>query len=125
MPALYENLRVYKKSFELVVYFENAVKGFDRYHKYVIGSELRNLARSILILIARANTKSDRIQCLRTALEKLEELKILVRLGKETKAFKSFKSFEFVTKLIIEISKQCEGWLRSQNVSGEPSGTAR
>jgi hypothetical protein len=60
MGALYENLRVYKKSFELVAYFENLVRGFDRYHKYTIGSKFRILSSEILILIAKANTKSER-----------------------------------------------------------------
>lgn len=124
MKALYENLRVYKKAFELVVYFENTVRGFDRYHKYTVGSELRNMSRMILMLIAKANTKRERIHCLELALERLEELKILVHVCKEIKAFRSFKSFEFVTKLIIDVSKQCEGWLRSQNTSGKSSEAA-
>lgn len=125
MQALYENLRVYKKSFELVVYFENTVRGFDRYHKYTMGSELRNLSRAILVLIAKANTKCERKQCLEEALDKLEELKILVHVCQEIKAFRSFESFEFSTKLIIDIAKQCEGWSRSQNVASKPLETVR
>lgn len=120
MKAFYENLRVYKKSLELVVYFEKTVRGFDRYDKYTVGADLRNLSKAILVLVAKANTKVGREQCLKMALEKLEELKIIVHVCKEINAFKSFKSFEFVTKLIVEISKQCEGWLRSQNTSGNP-----
>jgi four helix bundle protein len=125
MQSLYENLMVYKKSLELVVYFENVVKNFDCYHKYTVGTELRNLSHAILVLIAKANTKRDRKQCLEIAIEKLEELKILVHVCKEIKAFHSFNSFEFVTKLIIEISKQSEGWLRSQNVSSKPLEAVR
>ena len=120
MPALYENLRVYKKSFELVAYFETIVRSFDRYHKYAIGLEFRNLSRAILVLVAKANTKVDRKQCLDEAIDKLEELKILVHVGKEINAFKSFKSFEHVTKLIVDISKQCERWFKSQNAKGKP-----
>lgn len=125
MPALYENLRVYKKSFELVSYFETIVRGFDRYHKYAIGHEFRKLSRAILVLIAKANTKVARTECLTDAIEKLQELKILVHVGKEISAFKSFKSFEHVTKLIVDISRQCEGWLKSQNASGKKPGAAR
>jgi four helix bundle protein len=125
MESRYENLRVYKKALELVVYFENTVRGFDRYHKYTVGEDLRNLSRSILVLIAKANTKTERKQCLESALEKLEELKILIHVCKEIKAFHSFSSFEFVTKSIVDISKQCEGWLKSQNVSSKPLGAVR
>ena len=117
MQSLYENLPVYKSALDLAVYFEKIVRHFERYHKYTIGVDLRNLSREILILIAKANTKQVRKESLEGALGKLEELKILIHLCKEIKAFHSFKSFEFATKSIIEVSKQCEGWLRSQNFS--------
>ena len=113
--ARYENLPVYKKALDLAIHFEAVVRGFDKYHKYTVGSELRDLARGILVLIAKANAREDRKACLAEALEKLEELKILVRLCKEIKAFRSFKSFEFASKSVIEVAKQCEGWMRSQS----------
>lgn len=125
MHSLYENLRVYKKSLELVVYLENVVRNFDRYHKYTVGEELRNHSRTILFLVAKANTKADRTRCLQEAIGKIEELKILANVCKELKAFKSFKTFETVTRLIVDISKQCEGWLRSQNAAGKPSEAVR
>lgn len=124
MPALYENLRVYKKSLELVMYLENIVRGFDRYHKYTIGSELRDLARAVLVLVAKANTRACRQACLEEALDKVEELRILVNVAKEIKAFKKFQSFEFSSRLIVDIAKQCEGWSRSQNVAGKRPATA-
>ena len=115
MNSLYENLPVYKKALDLAVYFEIIACNFSRYHKYTVGTELRNLARRIVVLIAKANTKHERRPALSEALEKIEELKILIRICKEIKVFRSFKSFEFATRLTIEVAKQCEGWLRSQN----------
>jgi hypothetical protein len=113
--AYYENLPIYKAAFDLTTYMEKIVHNFSRYHKYTVGTDLRNVSRKILLLVAKANIKQDRKACLTEVLEKLDELKILVRLCKEMKAFHSFKSFEFATKNIVEVSKQCEGWLRSQN----------
>lgn len=107
--SLYENLAVYKKAQELAVYFENTVRGFDRYHKYTVGTDLRNLSRRICILVALANTRSRRKDVLTEALEKLEELKILIRITQELKAFRSFKSFEHSIKLAVDVAKQCEG----------------
>ena len=115
VTSLYENLPVYKKALDLTVYFEKIVSNFSRYHKYTVGTELRNLSRKILILIAKANVRRDRINALQEALSKLEELKILIRICKEIKAFRSFKSYEFATRLTIDVAKQCEGWLRSQS----------
>ena len=115
MRSLYENLPVYKKAQDLVIYFEKIVRNFSRYHKYTVGTELRNLSRKILVLIARANIKKERKSALQEALDKIEELKILVRICKEIKAFRSFKSYEFATRLTIDVAKQCEGWLKSHN----------
>lgn len=109
----YEELQVYKSAMDLAVYFEKIVKHFDREHKFTIGADLKNLSRSVLILVAKANTLSVRKDFTTQALDKLEELKIIIRLCQEIKAFKSANSYEFSSKKIIGIAKQCEGWRRS------------
>ncbi len=111
--SLYEELPVYKKAQDMAVYFEKVVMYFKKYNKYTFGVEIRSLSYRILVLIAKANTKQTRRESLLDALDKLEELKITLRLCKEVKAFSSFKSFEVATKSVIEVSKQCEGWLKS------------
>jgi hypothetical protein len=116
----YENLPVYKKAQDLAVYFETLVRNFEKYHKYTIGADFRNLSRRILILVAKANTQAVRLEYLTEALDNLLELKILVHFGKEVKAFRSFKNFETAVKLVENVSRQCEGWFRSQSSS---SGT--
>ena len=115
MPSLYENLPVYKKALDLTIYIETIVMGFSRYHKYTAGKDLRNLSRRIVVLIAKANLKSVRKATLEEALENIEELKILIRICKEIKAFRSLKSYEFAARLTIDVARQCEGWLKSQN----------
>ncbi len=123
MQSAYENLPVYKKTLDLTAYFEKVVRNFNRYHKYTVGTELRNLSRRILVLIAKANMKTARKPCLEEALDKLEELKILIRICKEIKAFHSFHSYEVSSKSVIDVIKQCEGWLRSsQNPLSNKTG---
>ena len=39
--AQYEHLPIYKKTMDLAVYIENLVRGFSRYNKYTLGTELR------------------------------------------------------------------------------------
>ena len=88
------------------------MRNFPRYHKYTIGSELREKMREITVLIARANAKRERKETLIKIREKLEELKILIRICKELKVFKSFKSYEFAVRQVVEIARQNEGWLK-------------
>lgn len=119
MSSAYENLPVYKQALDLTVYFETTVRHFERYHKYTIGTDLRNKARNILMLIIKANKKADRKLYLEIAVRRLEELKVFIRIAKEIKAFRSLRSFEFATKKTIEVAKQCEGWLKCQNSSNQ------
>ena len=51
----YEHLPIYKKAMDLAVYVETIVRGFPRYHKYTIGSEMRALSHKILVLVVRAS----------------------------------------------------------------------
>ncbi|MDI6757804.1 MAG: four helix bundle protein [Endomicrobiia bacterium] len=113
--AQYEHLPIYKKMFDLTVYTEKIAQNFSRYHKYTLGAEMRNLTRGILVLLTRANSMKDKKATLLEVRDKLEELKILARLAKEVKAFSSFNSFEHFVKELVDVSRQNEGWLRSQN----------
>jgi len=112
--AYYENLPIYKKSMELAVYLENAVRGFSRYHKYTIGSDMRDVSKSLVALIVKANSKNDKRTVLAELRDKSEEMKLNILIGKEIKAFKSFQQFQHAASLAVEISRQSEGWLKSQ-----------
>lgn len=46
--------------------------------------------------------------------DKLEGLKVLVRICKEVKAFHNFNSFEYAITMLVELSRQNEGWLKGQ-----------
>ncbi len=47
----YGHLPIYKKAFDLSVHFEKVVAGFSRYHKYMLGTELFNSSRGIVLSI--------------------------------------------------------------------------
>ena len=123
--AQYEHLPIYKKAMDLAVYVETIVKGFPRYHKYTIGSELRALSHKILVLVARANSEQDKRGSLTEVREALEELKILTRIAKELKVFANFNSFECLVLMIVEVAGQNEGWLRSRNPAHAAVGPGR
>jgi len=116
--SAYENLPIYKKTKDMTVYFYQIVRHFDRYNKYDIGQEMKFLARKTLSLITRANIKQVRKEYLTQAIDSLEELKLTLNIAQDLGAFKDkTHSFEVAFKKVIEVLKQCEGWLRSQNSS--------
>ena len=109
----YNNLPIFKSALDLVVFVEEMVKGFDRYHKYTIGAELRGQSKSILFGIAKANMTKERKNELENLRDRCEEMKMLLLVAKEIKCFKSFKTFEQSSRLTIVVCKQVQGWLNS------------
>jgi len=115
--ARYEHLPIYKQAMDVAVHFEKIAAGFSRYHKYTLGTELRNASREIVSLIIQANSSHDKAPRLQALRIRLDELLVLIRLAKEVKAFKSFKAYQFTVEQVASVCRQNEGWLRS--VTGE------
>lgn len=120
MSSAYEGLPAFRAATDMVAYFETIVRGFSRYHKYTIGTDLRNLSYEVLDLIAEANRRIDRIEKLKIALNKLQKLKSRLQVCFEIKTFRKPNNFPTATKKVISVAKQCEGWLRSCQNPGRP-----
>ena len=58
--ARYEHLPLYKTAMDLVVHLEQVVWNFSRYHKYTLGSDLRQQSRELVTVIIRANSRRAR-----------------------------------------------------------------
>ena len=58
--AQYEHLPIYKKAMDLAIFIENIVRRFSKYHKYTLGTDLRNISREVVRLIIRANSEKDK-----------------------------------------------------------------
>ena len=55
-----EHLPIYKSTYDLCPYLEQVVRNFSRYHKYSLGSDLRDGARRALKLVG-ANARRDKV----------------------------------------------------------------
>jgi len=120
--SAYDNYPIYYEALKLTTYFDDVVCHFAKRHKYNAGNKLLNASLDVLSLVVLAiKRKSERKDCLSKAIDKLEIIKAILHHCKEVKAFNSFHSFEVSVKKVIEVAKQCEGWLKSQNSSsGKP-----
>lgn len=58
--ARYKHLPIYKTAMDLVVYLEQVVWNFSRYHMYTLGSELRQQSRELVTVIIRANSRREK-----------------------------------------------------------------
>ena len=103
---------------DLTIYFEKIVTNFSRYHKYTLGSELREKSRDIVALIIKANSTVEKLGLLLELRERLEGLNVLLRICKEVRAFNSFNSYVYASNLVVELSRQNEGWIKGQKKGG-------
>ena len=72
---------------ELTVYIESIVQNFSRYHKYSIGSELRDKCREILYSIYKIYFAQNKKMAVEKLRDCVEELKIIIFLAKEIKSY--------------------------------------
>ncbi len=69
--ARYEHVPIYKAAMDLTVYNEQVVRNFSRYHKYTLGSDLRQQSRELVTVSIRANSRSDQLPVLYDLRERL------------------------------------------------------
>jgi hypothetical protein len=120
--ARYEHLPIFRAAFDLALHLEKIVKNFSRYHKYTLGTELRDRSRAVLQRVIAANTASQgRQEQLVQLRAELEQLKVLVRLCHQSGGFATTRSYLYVSEQVVGIAKQNEGWLRS-TVNGGAHG---
>jgi hypothetical protein len=80
----YETLPIYRAATTLAVSMDRFVRGFSRFHKYTVGTRLRESSTNVVLLVGRAYRRGlDRSATLTTRCDAIEELKLLVNLGKE------------------------------------------
>ena len=123
--ARYEHLPIYKTAMDLAVYLEQVVRNFSRYHKYTLGSDLRQQSRELVTVIIRANSRQEKLPVLYELRERLEGLLVLLRIGQEVRAFQHAAAYGRAAELVVALSRQNEGWIKSQSrsaVGAEGSG---
>jgi hypothetical protein len=108
-----EVLPIYKSALSLAVYMEQIVRGFDKYHKYTMGVDLRQKSKTLLFAINRANMSDDKVKVLMTLRDACEDMKMLIQLSKELQSFKNFKQFEHSSLLTVAVCKQAQAWLNA------------
>ncbi len=111
--ARYEHLPIFKEAYDLTVHLEKIVRNFSRYHKYTLGTDLRNKSRHILEKIVEANNAAeDREARLLELRQELESFKVITRLCQDSGAFGSTRSYLHVAERITNLARQNEGWLK-------------
>lgn len=105
----------------VLVEIEEAVRSFPRYHKYAVGTELREQARNVARVAHRAwRDQQRKREWIGKLVYAVDDLKLSLQISKRVRAFKSFAQFEALARLISDLGRQCGGWQR-QHSKGQNS----
>ncbi len=111
--AVYDNLPVYKTSYDLLLQLFNQSKNMERDYRFTIGEGLRNEIVQLIMNIYRANCSQSKKELILKAKENLEITRLLLRLLQDLKQI-GLKEFVSANEKIESISKQLNAWLNSQ-----------
>ncbi|MDD4531375.1 MAG: four helix bundle protein [Candidatus Pacebacteria bacterium] len=120
--AIYSDLPLYKASYDLTLEMFKLVKDFEREYKYTIGESLKERTVELIVLIYRANAVRDKLKVIVSAREKIEVIRLMVRLTKDLKQI-SIRKFVSISKGIEAVSRQLAGW--GNSLKPVPAGIVR
>jgi hypothetical protein len=110
--GLHGDLPVYKSTYDLLLSIFRFTRDFAKEYKYTVGERLKNDTIDLLQLIYRANTKSDRLAVIQDARERIEVIRLYIRLMKDLQQI-SLKQFVQISDSVEDVSKQLTGWQKS------------
>ena len=126
MTSRYQPPPIIKAAQRLLVDIEQFVRGFDRYHKYQIGSDLRRAAGTVVQLASRAwRDQAHRRRWVGQLVWAVDELKQHMQTAKLIKAFRSFRHFEHLARQAEELGAQVGGWNRQLSPQAQNAGGGR
>ena len=110
---MYDELPVYKASYDVLLDVFQFSANFTREYKFSIGERLKKEAIGLIILVFRANSVKNKFDILQQAREQIELMRLLIRLLKDSRQI-SLKSIVRINERIENVSKQLAGWQKSQ-----------
>jgi len=109
----YDELPVYKATYDLLLAIFVFTKNFSREFKYTVGESLKKETIELITLIYRANSRRDKSETIQTAREHIEVIRLLIRLMKDMRQI-GLKKFVEIKEKVENVSKQLAGRQKSQ-----------
>jgi hypothetical protein len=111
--AQYNELPVYKATYDLLLAIFQFTKDFSKEYKYTVGESLKKETIELLTLIYRVNTRYQKSDVLQMAREQIEVIRLLIRVMKDMKQI-NLQKFVKINQAVENVSKQLSGWQKSQ-----------
>jgi len=111
-----KNPKLFSDSYQLTLTLFHRTKNFPKQMRPTVGRRLEESSVDLLLSVKLASISKgkSRVQKLRTASQKLDEIRLLVQLSKDTKILSS-GSFGEISSLTSEIGKEIGGFLKYES----------
>lgn len=110
--AIYENLPVYKTSYDLIILVFQTIKLFPKEYKYSLWDKIKNETIDLISNIYKANLVKDKKEIIENARWNIEIVRLYIRISKDLKII-NLSKFIDLNLLIESISKQLFAWWKS------------
>jgi len=110
--AVYDNLPVFKVSYDLVVEVFKLCGSMQRDYKFTIGEKLKNTLIELMVGIYRANVEVERMEMIRQCRQYVVQVKLYLRLLHDLDQL-STKRFAGLSENVETISNQLTAWYKS------------
>lgn len=107
--ARHNHIPIFQKTYALTLHIYKMSSGFKLEYKYTLGERLKIICHDLLDLIVIVNSKNDKREVLEKLDNKLENLRIHLRLAFDLKILSS-GHLGVLNKQIEEIGRQIGGW---------------
>lgn len=107
--ALYFDLPIYKKTYDLLLVLLDLSSNLSKTYKYTLGERVQLEAIEVIVNIYKANASIEKLQFISKSREHIEIIRLMIRILHDTKQI-SLKCMVGINKIIEEISKQLVGW---------------
>lgn len=117
-----EQLIIYQKFYDLVVWLFPVINRIPKNHRLVLGKHMEELCITILLLLIKANKSRGqaRIAMQFNISDELDCLRILIRLNKDLR-FMSIKQYSLAAEKLNEVGRIMSGWVQSNEAKKEVS----
>ncbi len=105
----YENLPVYKSTFDLLVQVYRITGNMQREYRFTLAEQLKLQLQKLLMMIYQANISDDKLKAIGLCRLQLVEVRLLFQVAQELNQFKDKQSASLSIK-VSDISKQLGQW---------------
>ena len=109
---IYDNLPVYKATYDLLLLVFRMNRNFQRDYRYTLGENVKNELIALLVCIYQPNSTAQKIVHLQRAREHVVVVKLQIRLLMDLKQI-NLKQYATAAEQIESISKQLAAWYKS------------